>query len=155
MSPPPSSYSRTLREVAPIILRAYNFGIIFVLATIPMNFFIELTSGNPSALSVWLHLFGFTTSMLFVAISIDMLRWVFKWNAFGSPPPVPPFLMRLMGRGRWPTEWPDDSAAYPSFVCPQCRARSFNETDIQHRYCARCHVFWYPVGEELPPMVRR
>jgi|HubBroStandDraft_3_1064219.scaffolds.fasta_scaffold01525_13 hypothetical protein len=29
----------------------------------------------------------------------------------------------------------------PSFVCPRCRAQSFNPHDIEHRYCGRCHMF--------------
>lgn len=28
-----------------------------------------------------------------------------------------------------------------SFVCPRCRAESFNPNDIQYRYCGRCHDF--------------
>jgi hypothetical protein len=33
-------------------------------------------------------------------------------------------------------------AAQPRFVCPQCRAVSFNPNDIANRYCARCHQFY-------------
>lgn len=29
----------------------------------------------------------------------------------------------------------------PSFTCPRCGARSYNENDRRERYCARCHVF--------------
>ena len=27
-----------------------------------------------------------------------------------------------------------------SYVCPACRAESFNPNDIRERYCGRCHV---------------
>lgn len=29
----------------------------------------------------------------------------------------------------------------PSFVCPQCRARSFHPQDVENGYCGRCHDF--------------
>jgi hypothetical protein len=28
-----------------------------------------------------------------------------------------------------------------SFVCPDCKAESFNRNDIVNRYCGRCHAF--------------
>lgn len=28
-----------------------------------------------------------------------------------------------------------------SFVCPDCKAESFNPNDIANRYCGRCHAF--------------
>lgn len=31
--------------------------------------------------------------------------------------------------------------APPSYVCPKCRARSYNPNDIANRYCGRCHTF--------------
>lgn len=29
----------------------------------------------------------------------------------------------------------------PSFVCPQCGARSYHPTDIEERYCGRCRMW--------------
>jgi predicted amidophosphoribosyltransferase len=31
-----------------------------------------------------------------------------------------------------------------SFVCPRCKAESFNLNDIRERYCGRCHQFADP-----------
>lgn len=40
---------------------------------------------------------------------------------------------------------PDPVAAWRTravaFTCPRCGAVSHNPHDIEHRYCARCHVF--------------
>jgi len=34
-----------------------------------------------------------------------------------------------------------DSGTPPAFTCPRCGATSSHPQDLEHRYCARCHVF--------------
>jgi hypothetical protein len=40
-----------------------------------------------------------------------------------------------------------------SFVCPRCGAESFNQNDINERYCGRCHVF--VDNPQLSPAVQK
>ena len=34
-----------------------------------------------------------------------------------------------------------EEEAPPSFICPGCGAVSYNPSDIESRYCGRCHQF--------------
>lgn len=46
---------------------------------------------------------------------------------------------------------PDDPTGLPGIRCLHCRRVSFNQNDVEQRYCGACHVF----HEQRPPAEER